>query len=139
MVLAAAVAVALAGCVSAPQSHPAYLHALEDLRSARWMVEHLPGDLVRSIHEVDAARQIDWAIYEINKAAIHDGKNVDWHPVVDERTDHVGRLQEALRYLQEAHAEVARDEDNFFATGLRNRAIVGIDAAIKATNSAISD
>jgi len=139
MVLAAAVAVVLAGCVSAPQSHPAYLHALENLRSARWMVEHRPGDLVRSVYEVDAVRQIDWAMYEIRKAAIDDGKNVNWHPVVDDRTDHIGRLHEALRYLQEAHSEVARDEDNFFATGLRNRAIGGIDAAIMATNSAIND
>ena len=27
-----------------PGKHPAYLHALTDLRTARWMLEHRPGD-----------------------------------------------------------------------------------------------
>ena len=33
-------------CASAdmPGKHPFYLHALSDLRTARWMLEHRPGD-----------------------------------------------------------------------------------------------
>ena len=27
-----------------PGKHPYYLHALSDLRTARWMLEHRPGD-----------------------------------------------------------------------------------------------
>src|ERR1700722_12372189 len=38
-------ALALVGCASPPPpKHPAYLHALTDLRDARWNLEHLPGD-----------------------------------------------------------------------------------------------
>ncbi|MEO7105551.1 MAG: hypothetical protein ABIZ09_04185, partial [Rhodoferax sp.] len=27
-----------------PQQHPAYLHALSDLRAARWLIAHRPGN-----------------------------------------------------------------------------------------------
>ncbi len=41
-------AAVLAGCVVAappprPAHHPAYLHALSDLRAARWLIAHRPG------------------------------------------------------------------------------------------------
>jgi hypothetical protein len=139
MTVAAAAALILVGCVSVPGNHPAYLNALEDLRSARWMIEHRPGDWVRSAYEVDAVRQIEWAIYEINRAAIADGKDINWHPAVDESPDRAGRLHAALLYLDKARSDVAQDEDNFFASGLRNRAIGGIDGAIKSANSALID
>ena len=132
-------ALTLTNCVSVPSKHPAYLHALEDLRAARWMIEHRPGDWVRSVHEVDAARQIDWAITEIKKAAIDDGRDIKWHPPVDELPTHPGRLQKALEYLNKAHSDVAQEEDNAFAKGLRNRAIGAIDAAIHDTQGALKD
>jgi len=132
-------ALTLTYCLSVPSKHPAYLHALEDLRAARWMIEHRPGDWVRSVHEVDATRQIDWAITEIKKAAIDDGRDVNWHPPVDELSTHPGRLHKALEYLNKAHSDVAREEDNTFAKGLRNRAIAAIDAAINETQGAIKD
>lgn len=135
----AAVALTLTFCVSVPDKHPAYLHALEDLRAARWMIEHRPGDWVRSVHEVDAVRQIDWAITEINKAAINDGRDINWHPPVDEKPTHPGRLHEALQYLNKARGDVAQEEDNAFAKGLRNRAIGAIDAAIHDAQGALND
>jgi hypothetical protein len=109
------------------------------LRAARWMIEHHPGDWVRTVYEVDAVHQIDWAMYEVQKAAIDDGKNIDWHPPMDEQPQRTGRLREALEYLQRAHANVVQEEDNFFAQGLRNRAIGGIDAAIMAVSRALID
>src|SRR5580658_8796804 len=91
----------LAGCVSAPppQRHPAYLHALSDLRAARWLIEHRPGDWAQTNDEVEAVRQIDAAINDIRKAAFNDGKNPNDHPPVDENPDHRGRIHEALQYL----------------------------------------
>src|ERR1700728_3365878 len=79
----------LAGCVAAPppQRHPAYLHALSDLRAARWLIEHHPGDWAQTSDEVEAVRQIDAAINDIRKAAIDDGKNLGDHPRVDEHPD----------------------------------------------------
>src|SRR5580704_9289969 len=63
-----------------PGKHPAYLHALSDLRAARWMLEHRPGDAAVSEHEDMAIMEIDKAIGEIKHAAIDDGKDIHDHP-----------------------------------------------------------
>ncbi len=132
----------LGGCVAAPprvvvaqqpERHPAYLHALSDLRAARWMIEHRPGDWAQTADEGEAVRQIDAAINDIRKAAFNDGKNTNDHPPVDEHTDHRGRIHEALQFLNKARADIAREEDNTFAEGLRDRAVGHIDGAIRAT------
>jgi hypothetical protein len=133
----------LAGCIAAPPprtvvappppaKHPAYLHALSDLRAARWLIEHRPGDWAQTSDEVEAVQQIDGAINEIKKAAIDDGKNTNDHPPVDERPDHPGRIHEAIQILKKSRADLAREEDNGYADGLRDRAIGHIDAAIHA-------
>jgi hypothetical protein len=125
----------IAGCASAPRPahHPAYLHALSDLRAARWLIEHRPGDWAQSADESEAVRQIDVAISEIKKAAVDDGKNLNDHPPMDEHPDHRGRIHEAIKYLQKSRADVSSEEDNAFAGGLRNRAIGHIDEAIQAS------
>jgi hypothetical protein len=117
--------------------HPYYLHALSDLRAARWMIEHRPGDWQRTVDEVEAVKQIDAAIGEIKKAAIEDGKDINDHPKVDERNDHDGRLHEAVDFLKKARQDISHDEDNKFAQGLQGRAYMHIDAAINATKKAI--
>jgi hypothetical protein len=139
--LAAGVAT-FAGCAAAPPppppappppAHPAYLHALSDLRAARWMIEHRPGDWAQTNDEIEAVRQIDAGIGEIRRAAIDDGKNLNDHPPVDEHADHPGRIHQALQYLRKARADISGGEDNAFANGLRDRAIGHIDGAISAT------
>jgi hypothetical protein len=117
--------------------HPYYLHALSDLRAARWMIEHRPGDWQRTVDEVEAVKHIDAAISEIKKAAIEDGKDINDHPKVDERNDHDGRLHEAVDFLKKARQDISHDEDNKFAQGLQGRAYMHIDAAINATKKAI--
>jgi len=117
--------------------HPYYLHALADLRAARWMIEHRPGDWQRTVDEVEAVKQIDAAIAEIKKAAIEDGKDINDHPKVDEKNDHDGRLHEAVDFLRKARQDISHDEDNKFAQGLQGRAYMHIDAAINATKKAI--
>jgi len=117
--------------------HPYYLHALSDLRAARWMIEHRPGNWQRTVDEVEAVKQIDAAIGEIKKAAIEDGKDINDHPKVDERNDHDGRLHEAVDFLKKARQDISHDEDNKFAQGLQGRAYIHIDAAINATKKAI--
>jgi len=97
LLIAAGFALA-AGCATAPPPahHPAYLHALSDLRSARWLIEHRPGDAAQMADEAEAVRQIDAAINDIKQAAIDDGKNLADHPPVDARLDQRGRIHEAL-------------------------------------------
>jgi hypothetical protein len=122
-----------------PGNHPAYLHALSDLRTARWMLEHRPGDAAVSANEDVAVNEIDAAIREIKKAAIDDGKNVNDHPNVDVANDQPGHLHKALELLKKVHSDVAREEDDPASKGLRDRAIGHIDGAIHATERAIGD
>lgn len=122
-----------------PGRHPAYLHALTDLRAARWMLEHRPGDAAVSGQEDVAITEIDRTIGEIRRAAIDDGKDIHDHPGVDVPHDRPGRLHKALELLRKVHSDVAREEDNPETRGLRNRAVGHIDAAIHATEGAISD
>lgn len=122
-----------------PGKHPYYVHALSDLRAARWMLEHRPGDAAVSANEDAAVTEIDAAIREIKNAAIDDGKNINDHPNVDVPGDHPGHLHKALELLKKVHSDVAREEDDPAAKGLHDRAVGHIDAAIHATERAIKD
>jgi hypothetical protein len=126
-----------AGSGNAFGQHPYYLHALSDLRAARWMIEHRPGNWVQTQDEIEAVRRIDAAINEIKKASIEDGKNLEDHPPVDELPDQSGRLHKALDFLRKARRDISHDEDNAFAQGLQARAYGHIDGAIGAVKRAI--
>jgi hypothetical protein len=117
--------------------HPYYLHALSDLRAARWMLEHRPGNWTQTSDEVEAVNQIDKAIGEIKKASIDDGKNLEDHPPIDEHPDHPGRLHAAVDFLKKARQDISHDEDNQFAQGLQMRAYDHIDKALGAARRAI--
>ena len=118
--------------------HPAYLHALSNLRAARWLIEHRPGNWQQTADEMEAVKRIDRAIDEIKKAAIEDGKNLEDHPGVEDRHEHGGRLRLALDYLRKAHEDVNKEEDNDFAHGLKRRALEHIDGAKVAVERAIN-
>src|SRR5215472_7941016 len=58
------VAVPLVACADLPGKHPYYLHALSDLRAARWMLEDRPGRLHKALEllrktKADVAREED--------------------------------------------------------------------------------
>jgi hypothetical protein len=123
--------------VNAFGGHPYYLHALSDLRAARWMIEHRPGNWNQTVDEIEAVHRIDAAIGEIKKASIEDGKNIQDHPPISEVPDHAGRLHKALDFLRQARSDISHDEDNMFAQGLQARAYGHIDGAIGAVKRAI--
>jgi hypothetical protein len=129
----------LSGCVTPSNKHPAYLHALSDLRTARWMLEHRPGDAAVSVHESVAITEIDSAISELKRAAIDDGKNINNRPGTDVPGDYRGRLHKAAELLRKVRSDTYREEDNPGARGLRDRAIGHVDAALHATEQAIHD
>jgi tetratricopeptide (TPR) repeat protein len=110
------------------QEHPAYLHALTDLRHARAHLERPDHGELRE-QEKKAIHEIDEAINEIKKAAIDDGKDLNDHPPVDVRMDWSGRLHRAIELINKAHNDIAREEDNRFAQGLQQRALEHIDRA----------
>jgi hypothetical protein len=132
-------AISFGASADLPGKHPFYLHALSDLRTARWMLEHRPGDAAVSGQEDVAITEIDAAIGEIKRAAIDDGKDIHDHPKADGPNDRPGRLHKALELLRKTHEDVAREEDDPVTKGLRNRAVGHIDGAIHATEVAIRD
>jgi hypothetical protein len=112
-----------------PGRHPAYLHALTDLRHARAHLDRLtPSDRIDN-EEQRAIDEIDRAIGEIKNASIDDGKNLNDHPGVDARMGRQGRYHRALELLDKAHNDIAREEDDPSSRGLRDRALHHIDEA----------
>ena len=112
-----------------PGRHPAYLHALTDLRHARAHLERQTRSGRMDREEDHAIAEIDKAIAEIKHAAIDDGKNLNDHPPVDAHLGHKGRYHRALELLDKAHHDIAEKEDDDFAHGLRHRALEHIDEA----------
>jgi hypothetical protein len=110
------------------KEHPAYLHALTDLRDARAHLQRPDGGQLGE-QEQKAIHDIDEAINEIKKASIDDGKNLNDHPAVDAKLDWRGRLHRSLELVNKAHNDVAHEEDNAFAQGLQQRALEHIDKA----------
>jgi hypothetical protein len=119
-----------------PGKHPAYLHALSDLRDARAHLEHLSSEKVNQ-EEEHAIDQIDKAIGEIKKAAIMDGKNIDDHKPVDAHLQRTGRYHKALELLDKAKQDVSGEEDQPDTQGLQGRVIHHIEEAKHSVKHAI--
>jgi hypothetical protein len=119
-----------------PGPHPAYLHALSDLRAARhYLNDGWTFGAVR--HDDDAAiHEIDRAIDEIKRAAIDDGKgDADPFPI-DRRLSPHDRFRKANELLAAAHHDLDRAEDVPSSRGLRDRALMHIDQAHQIVDSA---
>lgn len=128
----------LAACAAAqqlPGPHPYYLHALTDLRTARWFLYHQQGDVRVYAGEDEGIRQIDAAINEIKQASIDDGKNLEDHPNVDVH-EHGSRLLKAIETLKKARQDVDQPESDPVARGLKHRVQDHIDHAIAAADMA---
>jgi hypothetical protein len=119
-----------------PGPHPAYLHALSDLRAARhylndgWAWEAVRRDDNHAVAEIDAA------INEIKRAAIDDGKGVDDPFPIDRGLSPHDRFRKANELLAAAHHDLDHAEDVPQSRGLRNRAIGHIDAAHQIVDNA---
>ena len=122
-----------------PGRHPAYLHALSDLRAARWMLEHRPGDAAVSGQEDVAIDEIDHAIGEIKRASYDDGKDLRDHPAVDMPMDGPGRLHKAGELLAKVHDDIDREEDDPQSREMKHRALMHVDEAAHAVEHAIHD
>jgi hypothetical protein len=123
------------GFADTPGHHPGYLHALSDLRAARWMLTHQSGDAKVYDDEKTALSEVDAAIGEINKASIDDGKPLSDHPNVDV-AEHGSRLLRAVETLHKAQADIREEEDNPEVRELRRNANHHIDLAIQAAYGA---
>jgi hypothetical protein len=133
-VLAAAAPVASQAQVPGP--HPAYLHALSDLRAARhYLADGWAWGPVR--HDDDMAiHEIDKAIDEIKHASIDDGKGLNDPFPIDRSLSPHDRFRKANELLAAAHHDLDHAEDVPWSRELRNRAIVHIDQAHQIVDAA---
>jgi hypothetical protein len=92
-------------------------------------LQHRPGGGELREQEKKAVHEINDAIDEIKKAAIDDGKDINDHKEVDAPRDWPGHLRRAMELLDKAHHDIAQDEDNRFAQGLQQRALMHIEKA----------
>ena len=120
-----------------PGKHPAYLHALSDLRDARAHLEHVSSNDQINGEEAHAVEHIDKAIGEIKRAAIMDGKNVEDHMPVDTHLQDSGRFHKALELLDKAKRDVSGEEDQPDTQGLQMRVLKHIDGARHSVRHAI--
>jgi len=132
-----AVFLPLAAHADLPGDHPEYLHALTDLRDARWNLEHRPGNAAVNAGEDTAIIEIDRAIDEVKHAARQDGKDLYEHPREDARLNNAGRLHHAVELLEKARNDLAREEDNPEARGLKHRAVEHVERAIGGAKQAL--
>ncbi len=117
-------------------SHPHYLHARSDLRKVEKLLdvsyEHNVNQKLR-----EARRQANDAIYDIDRASILDGKDLNDHPAIDVSLKDAGRLHEVLRLLYAAHRDLAYNESNASDFGWRDRAFKHIDHSINDVKEAL--
>ena len=125
--------------VPPPGHHPAYLHALTDLRDARWFLAHPRDGGPLEERERHAVVEIDRAIDQVQRAAYYDGKDVYEHPREDAYPDARGRLRRVSGLLRKARDDVAQQEDNFQVRDLQLHAVERIDEAIRLTESVMVD
>ncbi len=120
-----------------PGPHPAYVHALHDLRYARFLIERPSAPNVE-FNENAATREIDRAIFEVTRASYDDGKNVFAPAATDVDLDRHGRLLRALELLRGAHRDLADNvESDGAAAGWRDAAFRHVDAAAAFTRRAL--
>jgi hypothetical protein len=117
--------------------HPAYLHALSDLRMARGLLERPNGGELKE-QEKMAIHNIDDAIAEIKRASIDDGKDIADHAMVDPHLPWAGRLRKAQELLTDARRDCRKEEDNPETRGLQMRVLHHVNEASKHVADAIA-
>jgi hypothetical protein len=113
----------------APGAHPAYLHALSDLRLMRAYLDRLTPNERVDDESARAIEEIDAAIREIKIASIDDNKPLGEHMSIDARITPSNRFRKAREAGNAAWADINREEDNEYARGLKHRALDHIEKA----------
>jgi hypothetical protein len=116
-------------------AHPAYLHALSDMRLSRALLMGWTNILI-VIPMQQARDEIEAAIRDITEAAISDGKNIDDHPPIDTGLANRDRLVRSLELLNKAYSDIDERETNPADRALRSKALGHISKARQDLNDA---
>jgi hypothetical protein len=121
-----------------PAEHPAYLHAISDLRYARALLYRPDwGPVMRD--QRAAVDEIDHAIGEAKRAAIDDGKNPEDHPPIDRGLGWEGRFRQAMDLLNSAERDLSTGESNGAAAAWRNNSLANVRNAKGFVGKAMRD
>ena len=121
-----------------PGRHPAYLRARSDLRRAQFLMRvREEPNVTRRL--VEANRETEAAIGEIDRAAVLDRKDIEDHPPVDAFPDRRARFGRIVELLRSARRDLASEEDNGRALRWRDEAFRHIDEAIEHMHRAAID
>ncbi len=111
------------------RQHPAYLHALSDLRLMRAYLNQLTPSEHLDREQEEAIEEIDGAIKEIKEAAIDDHKDLRDHVPIDARITPSDRFRKAREAGNAAWHDLDQEEDNEALHGLKHRAMDHIERA----------
>ena len=121
-----------------PGRHPAYLRARSDLRRAQMLMRvREEPNVTRRL--VEAERETEAAIGEVDRAAFLDRKDLDDHPRVDAFPDRRRRFGRIVELLRSARRDLGSEEDNGRARGWRDAAYRHIDEALEHMHRAAVD
>jgi len=122
-----------------PSQHPAYLHALRDLRLARTAIEARGGGAAMRPHEIAAIQHIGEAGAEVDKIAPDENKNVDAAIAADaDPSNKIGGLHDAKAYLERALSDLKEAESDRAVRGDRQQAVADVSAALNSVNAGIA-
>ncbi|MGD0681334.1 MAG: hypothetical protein ABR990_04710 [Terracidiphilus sp.] len=121
----------LAPATLAHAQHPAYLHALSDLRTARGYLQ-MPAKPQTQDACNRAVKEVSRAISDMEKAVRDYGNNPKITPPPQGAGSANTPIHSAIRLLKEARADVEHGRDLPENHGLRERSIEHIDKALLA-------
>jgi hypothetical protein len=116
--------------------HPAYLHALSDLRAARHYLNDGWAWTPEMHDDYAVIQQIDAAIDEIKKAAVDDGKGPNDRFFINTHLSPRERFQKAKELLSSAQNDLLRAGDIPSAPGFKERAIGHVGEAHRIVDAA---
>ncbi|MDY7547178.1 hypothetical protein QN360_06165 [Glaciimonas sp. CA11.2] len=123
-----------------PGRHASYIHALQDLDTANWLIAHRGGDnWVMGHNEQVALTEINAAKNLVVQSGRDVGKDFQSAQRPDIHRDHNGRLHDAVEALSKARQDVTQEEDDPRIRGMQHEAVRHIDIALHATKDAIRD
>ena len=118
--------------------HPRYLRARTDLRTAQQLARvHEEPNVTRNLEA--AAREMEAAIREVDRASVLDRKDLVDHPPIDTNLARKDRFLKIVDLLRSARADIEGEEDNPRARQWRRVAFMHIDEALNAVHRAATD
>jgi len=113
-----------------PGPHPAYLHAIQDLREARALLDHKFNAPVHIQAAAAALPEIDAAIRDLKSAAQVDDKSLGDMPRPDPILPDAGRFHKVNELLNLARRDISQPESDPAALALQSRTQRHLDGAI---------